>query len=147
MSKKVPNDLFSSKCVYLLLNQRLFPHRRPQVKLKLQLRARTETQGSDVDLDSDLDQRAGMKMGIIMPDVRGTSASTLYASVVQLSSAASFPHKINPTQHLICIRRCDKQAWDTCVACWLMSRLLVQTERGGRGQRGKKLRSAYGQSL
>lgn len=86
--KKRPDDLFSSNCVYVSLNQLLYRHLTAQVKLKLQLRERIETLGSNQDLILDLDQRAGMEMGIIICDVRGTSASTLYATVVLSSYAA-----------------------------------------------------------
>lgn len=66
------------------LNQLLYPYPAAQVKLKLELRERIETLGLNLDLDLNLDQWAGMKMGIIICNVRGTSASTLYAIVVLL---------------------------------------------------------------
>lgn len=64
MCKQRPDDLFSRECVYMPLNQPLYPHPAAQVKSKLELRERAETLGSNLDLD--LDQRARMKMGIII---------------------------------------------------------------------------------
>lgn len=81
MCKQRLDDLFSRDCAYTSLNQLLYPHPAAQVKLKLELRERIETLGSNLDLNLDLDQRAGVKMGIIICNVRGTSASTLYATV------------------------------------------------------------------
>lgn len=64
------------------LDHLLCPHPATQLKLKLEFREKTKTLGTNLDLNLDLDQRGGMKMGIIISNVRGISASTLYAVVI-----------------------------------------------------------------
>lgn len=83
MCKKRRDDLFNSDCV---IKSAAIPACRCPGPLKNGASGeRVETLRSNLDLHLDLDQLAKMKMGIIICNVRRTSASTLYASVAPLS--------------------------------------------------------------